>query len=217
MRLRCVHLFNRRHVGSCNPHGRQRPEPAFLAEVDMTLAALMNLLWTQHVIWTRQVIVSTLANIPDAQTAVARLLQNQQDIGTALSRFYGVAFGQAMAQLLTDHIQISLKLVPAAAAGNTSEVAKQDAAWHDNATQMALVLSSANPNWTFSDMRAMLFDHLKRTTDEAMARIHKDWTADIVAFDGVLQQALQMADMFAAGLSAQFGTNSCNASCRCAG
>ena len=105
----------------------------------MTLAALMNLLWTQHVVWTRQVIVSTLAGLPDTQTALARLLQNQQDIGNALGRFYGPAFGQAMAQLLTEHIQISLKVVSAAAAGDSATLATQDAAWHANASQMALV------------------------------------------------------------------------------
>lgn len=183
----------------------------------MTISSMMTRLWTAHVIWTRQVIVSTLASLPDAQTAIARLLQNQQDIGSAFGQFYGGAFGAAVAQLFTEHIQISLKLVSAAAAGNTAEASRQDDLWHQNSTQIAALLGSANHYWPVLDIQAMMFDHLKRTKAEATARIQQNWIADVAAFDGVLQQALHMADMFTSGICAQFGTTSCDASCRCAG
>jgi hypothetical protein len=155
-------------------------------------------LWTQHVVWTRQVIVSSLASLPDAPTAVARLMKNQEDIGAALGRIYGSAFGAAATQLLKEHIEISLVLVKAAAAGDAPEAERQWALWHDNADALGILLASANHAW--SGMRQMLYDHLRLTYLEAAARIEHNWPADVTAFDTVLDQAFAMAEMMAAGL-----------------
>jgi hypothetical protein len=53
-------------------------------------------------------------------------------------------------------------------------------------------------------MRQMLRDHLKLTTNEAVARFHGDWAGDITAYDAVHQQILQMADGLTMGLVTQF-------------
>ena len=50
----------------------------------------------------------------------------------------------------------------------------------------------------------MMLEHLKLTTDEAVARLTGDWSADIRAFDRVHLQALAMADMLSAGIIGQF-------------
>ena len=53
-------------------------------------------------------------------------------------------------------------------------------------------------------MKAMLREHLKLTTDEAVARLQGDWAADVAAYDQIHLQALGMADMLSSGLVAQF-------------
>jgi len=50
----------------------------------------------------------------------------------------------------------------------------------------------------------MMHDHLKLTTDEAVARLHGDWVGDVKAYDEVHQQILSMADMLSAGIINQF-------------
>ena len=163
------------------------------------MATTLDRLWAAHAFWTRQTITSTLANLPDAPTATARLLRNQRDIGAALAGRYGMGFGTRVAQLLTEHIQISLPLVKAAAAGDAGEVERQWIAWHRNADEMAALLASVNPAW--AGMRAMLYEHLKLTFEEAAARIAGNWTADVSAFDAVLEQAFEMAET----MQARFG------------
>jgi hypothetical protein len=49
-------------------------------------------------------------------------------------------------------------------------------------------------------MRAMMHDHLKLTTDEAVARLRGDWAGDVKAYDAVHNQILHMADMLSAGI-----------------
>ena len=49
-----------------------------------------------------------------------------------------------------------------------------------------------------------MHDHLKLTTDEAVARLHGDWARDVKAYDAVHQQILNMADMFSAGIVSQY-------------
>jgi hypothetical protein len=73
-----------------------------------------------------------------------------------------------------------------------------------NADEISGFLSKANPNWKLNDMKKMMHDHLKLTTDEAVARIKKDYDADIAAYDKVHNEILEMADMLTDGIVKQF-------------
>ena len=58
----------------------------------------MHKLWEDHIVWTRNVILNIMDDLPGTDQAVARLLQNQDDIGNAVKPFYGEAGGTAAAQ-----------------------------------------------------------------------------------------------------------------------
>ena len=49
-----------------------------------------------------------------------------------------------------------------------------------------------------------MHDHLKFTTDEAVARLHKNYDADVKAYDKVHEEILMMADMLTDGIVAQY-------------
>jgi hypothetical protein len=107
--------------------------------------------------------------------------------------------------LLKEHILIAAALIDAAKAG---DAAKQDDAtkrWSANADAIAAFLSGANPgNWPLPEMKSMMHKHLELTTAEVVARLKKDWTADISAYDDVQGQILKMADMLSTGIVKQF-------------
>jgi len=165
----------------------------------------MRKLWEDHIVWTRQFIVSAVADAPDKAAATERLLQNQVDIGNAIKPFYGDAAGEKLTTLLKEHITTAAEVVTAAKANDTAKLEDARKRWNANADDIATFLSGANPKaWPPAEMKKMMREHLDLTTAEAVARLHGDWAADIAAYDKVHMQILHMADMLSAGIISQF-------------
>ena len=162
-------------------------------------------LWEDHVTWTRVFIIAALADLPEANTAAQRLLQNQVDLGTAIKPFYGDEAGDQLTALLREHILIAADLLAAAKSGDTARFEDANTRWYDNANQIAAFLHGANPDhWLLSDMQAMMKTHLDLTLEEASARLNGDWAGDVAAYDKVHNEILDMADMLADGIIQQF-------------
>ena len=165
----------------------------------------MRRLWEDHVTWTRLAIISLVGGTPDTAASVGRLLQNQSDIGDAIKPFYGQAAGEELTRLLREHILIAADIIAAAKAGDQTALADAQARWTANADEIAAFLAAANPrSWDFDEMKTMLHEHLRLTTDEAVARLQGDWDADVAAYDEIHRQALGMADMLSDGIIRQF-------------
>ena len=165
----------------------------------------MRVLWEDHVTWTRLAVISLVAGTPDTQATVARLLKNQTDIGNAIKPFYGKSAGSALTGELRKHILIAADLIAAAKAGDQAKVAAEQARWRANADDIASLLSKANPqHWKRGDLRAMLNEHLRLTTQEVVARLQANWPADVAAYDRIHQHALGMADALSNGIVDQF-------------
>jgi hypothetical protein len=168
----------------------------------------MRKLWEDHIVWTRQFIVSAATdteNLPDVGPTTARLLANQTDIGNALKPFYGDAAGEQVTELLRDHILTAADLIAAAKAGDSSAADAASAAWYRNADDIATALNGLNPkHWPLADMQAHMKDHLDLTLEEALARLQGRYADDIAAYDEVHIQILAMADMLSDGIIAQF-------------
>lgn len=164
----------------------------------------MRMLWEDHIVWTRNVIFNIIDELPGTEAAVARLLQNQVDIGNAIKPYYGEAAGNQLTSLLQQHITIAADLLTALDDGNTAALNAANAQWLANADAIATFLSGANPAWAPEEMKAMMREHLALTTQEAIARKEGNYAADVVAYDAVHQQVLQMADMLSEGIISQF-------------
>jgi hypothetical protein len=168
----------------------------------------MRKLWEDHVVWTRQFIVSAAtegADLPDIGPTTDRLLANQTDIGNALKPYYGKTAGDEVTALLRDHILTAARLVAAAKAGDASEVSAASDAWYRNADDIATALNRLNPrHWPLAEMKIHMKEHLDLTLDEAVARLQGRYADDIAAYDRIHVQILGMADMLSDGIVAQF-------------
>jgi hypothetical protein len=164
----------------------------------------MRKLWTDHTVWTRDYIIAAVGDQPDAPAAATRLLKNQDDIGNAIAGYYGKAAGDKLTALLKDHINIAVDVVKFAKAGDKANQAQADAKWHKNAEDIADFLAKANPNWPKATLVDMMNKHLSTTTDEVVARLTKNWDADVRAWDAVYDHILVMSDALSDGIIKQF-------------
>jgi hypothetical protein len=170
-----------------------------------SLRSALNRLWTDHVVWTRMYVVAAIADMKaDAGAAANRLLQNQEHIGRAIVPFYGQGAGQKLTDLLKQHILIAVDLVDAAKQGDQARFAAEDAKWTSNAEEIASLLAGANPNWPKADVVDLLGQHLALTKNEAVARLKRDWNADVEAFDQIFTEILTVSGVLADGLLKQF-------------
>ena len=168
------------------------------------LRMAMHKLWEDHIVWTRNVILNIMDDLPGTEQAVNRLLSNQDDIGNAVKPFYGDAGGKELTRLLKEHITTAADLLKAAKTNNNSAFDAANKKWFANADEISNFLNKANPNWKLNDMKKMMNDHLTLTTEEAVARLKKDYVADVKAYDKVHEEILMMADMLTDGIIKQF-------------
>ncbi|MEO8626000.1 MAG: acetylglutamate kinase [Candidatus Limnocylindrales bacterium] len=188
-------------------------------------------LWTDHIQWTRGYIIDAVEgatispHIADAaysqigdlastlevikpksatDAAAVRLLKNQEDIGNAIVPYYGTDAGAALTKLLKDHIVIAVGLVENAKGGDQAAFAANDQKWTDNIRDIARFLSGANPAWPENDVFDLLNQHLNLTKGEVVARLQKNWAADVKVSDDLLAEAMVIADTLYDGLVAQF-------------
>jgi hypothetical protein len=169
------------------------------------LQSAMRKLWEDHTTWTRMFIISAVNNLPNKEATAARLMQNQVDIGDAMKPIYGDLVGSRLTALLKDHISTAADIISAAKRHDSNEVADQKQKWYGNSDQIADVLSNANPrNWSRSEMRSMMREHLDATLEEAVAELNGDFRTSVRKYDLVHTQILMMADMLTEGIISQF-------------
>lgn len=168
------------------------------------LRTTMHKLWTDHVVWTRMYIVSSLEDAPDADAAAARLLKNQEDIGDAIKPFYGDEAGDNLTALLKDHILIAVDIIDDVKAGNATSQEADEARWNENADDIASFLADANPYLPEATIQEALYMHLATTKEEVVARVNGNYTADIEAYDRIYDHILVMSDALSDGIVEQF-------------
>lgn len=178
-------------------------QPTMMSNLELRNA--MRMLWEEHIVYTRNFIISTLAGLEDAGPVAERLLRNQDDIGNAIKPVYGEEAGKKLAALLRDHILIAADIVNAAKAGDNDKLGKGQERWRKNADEIAVFLGGANPkNWPVPTLKDLLYKHLDYTTAEVVSRLKKDWAGDIKAYDQGHAHMLMFADALTDGILAQF-------------
>ena len=174
-------------------------------EKQIALRQAMRKLWEDHITWTRLVIVSTAAGLPDLDATTQRLLQNQADIGDALKTFYGDTAATKLTALLREHIIGAANVLAAAKAHDQAKLTAAKTAWYANADAIAAFLSSANAtSWTPAATQEMMKEHLDLTLAEAVDQLQGHYPESVADYDKVHDAILRMADMLSSGIIQQF-------------
>ena len=157
----------------------------------------MRKLWSDHVWWTRQVIVSVFGGLGDVAVALDRLHKNQVHIGDHFGARYGRGVANALKAALKEHIDIAAEIALVLKGGTATPQTLSDlqVAWDANAMRIAGALAPLNRHWTYDALLGQFRQHLMLTSNEAIARAQGKWADDLVNFDMILTQALAMADV----------------------
>ena len=168
------------------------------------LSKNMDLVWLEHILWTRMLLISIAENLADLDPTRARLLENPKNIADIFRKYYGNNVANIIQKLLTEHLVIGEKLIVALKNGNQKLAEELNTQWYKNADDMAEAFSSINPFYPKEEIRHMLYEHLRLTTDEVSNRLKKNYAADIKAYDMVQKEILKMSDFFVNGIVKQF-------------
>lgn len=184
--------------------GSNNPYDYWMSINQVNLLQNMNLAWIEHILWTRMLLISIAENLADLEPTKARLLENPKDIADIFKKYYGNNVANTIQKLLTEHLVIGGDLIVALKNGNQKSAQELNAKWYKNADDMAEAFSSINPFYPKEEIRHMLYEHLRLTTNEVSARLKKDYSADINAYDIVQKEILQMSKFFVNGIVKQF-------------
>lgn len=164
----------------------------------------MRALWQEHVGWSRVLVVVSIAGLPDTATARARLGDNQAAIGDAFGPYYGPGASETLSALLDDHVTLAARVVLDAKARNVNGLSDSSELWYANADRIAAFFAAASPSWPFERLRSMLRTLLDRSMAQVTSRLAADWSTDTSAYDAVEASSLELSDVLADGIVAQF-------------
>lgn len=161
-------------------------------------------LWVDHTLWSRSFIISDVDSLGDKDAVLQRLLKNQDDIGNSIKPYYGEEAGNKLAALLREHIELAGKVIEAAKSNNKTDLDKYNKLWHTNADEIAKFLASINPNLSESELKDMLYIHLRYLTKQTTYRLNKDWDKEIADFDKNEDHMIHFADIISKGTIKEF-------------
>lgn len=169
-----------------------------------SLKAAERKLWIEHVLWTRNYIVSDLSSLEDKAPVLERLLKNQQDIGESIKPFFGEEAAKELTDLLKEHIALGGQVIDAAKNNNKPDLEKYNKLWYENADKISNYLSSINPKYSNKVLKDMLYKHLQFVTDQVTSYLSKDWETHIDAYDKGQEHMINFADILVDGIVKQF-------------
>jgi hypothetical protein len=164
-------------------------------------------LWVGHVFWVRNVALATrLGDAEAAKVAEENVVKNARAIADAIIPLYGKPAADKLFGRLAGHYGAVKGYMIAAYAsdktGNEAAVDKIKA----NAVEIAVFLSSANPNLPKDTLVSLLFAHGGHHIGQIDAFAVKDYTGEAQIWAAMNEHMLMIADALGKGIVKQFPT-----------
>jgi hypothetical protein len=164
----------------------------------------MKRLWLENMSYTRNFIISSLADLPDLPKLKERLNKNHSDIAEEFKTFYGNIVAENVAEILQKHITTTEEIVKVVNKGTQEQFLEINARWEANAEELAEFLNIKMPKIAKQTFSNMFYKQLTATSGQIVARVKKDWDSDFAYFDKGLVNVQVIAETLADGLMKQF-------------
>lgn len=181
------------------------PNAAKVAE----LKGVLRDLYINHIFWVRDLVVSTRLGQKIAVSEADEYgLKNAQAIGRSIAPFYGQAAGEKFATLFVGHYSAVKAYMNAAFANNFRGNAALKKAALDkltkNANDIAVFVSSANPNLPKATVSGVLTTHVQQHVMSINATAKKDWSGEADMWGPMVKVIYTLSDALADGIAKQF-------------
>ena len=179
--------------------------PAKVAELKMALRDL----YVGHIFWVRSLVIPTrFGDKAAASEADEYGLKNAKAIGQSIAPIYGQAAGEKFATLFVGHYSAVKDYMKAAFANNFKGNASLKNAAVDklkkNGTEIAVFVSSANPNLPKETVYGLLLTHAQQHIMSIEATAKRDWAAEADMWDPMVKHIYTISDALADGIAKQF-------------
>jgi hypothetical protein len=162
-------------------------------------------LWVGHIFWVRNVAAETLAgNKAAAAAAENEVVANAKQIAASIEPFYGKAASDKLFNLLARHYGAIKGYLEATAADSHT---KQDTAMKsltDNADEIAVFLSGANPNLPRDTVRGLFLAHGSHHVQQIQQLHDKQYPQEAQTWEAMKEHMYVIADALAGALAKQF-------------
>jgi len=181
------------------------PNPAKVAELRMALRDL----YLNHIVWVRALVVATrLGDKGAAGEADEYGLKNAKAIGQSIAPIYGQAAADKFTTLFVGHYAAVKGYMAAAFANNFKGNPALKKAAVDrlvkNADDIAVFVSSANPNLPKATVYGLLLTHGQQHLMAIDAAAKKDWAGEADMWDPMVKHIYTISDALAGGIAKQF-------------
>jgi hypothetical protein len=197
----CFSVVNPVHAQHSQHDAKAAPASAAVLQ---TGAALRDL-WMGHVFWVRNVVLETGAGNTAAATAAEQeVVANAKQISAAIEPYYGKAASDKLFGLLAGHYGAVKQYLEAT---NANSKPGQDSAMKNltgNAGDIAVFLSSANPNLPLETLRGLLLAHGSHHVQQIQQLHDKQYAQEAKTWAAMKNHMYVIADAMAAALVKQF-------------
>lgn len=161
-------------------------------------------LWMEYMTWTRNYIVSAVADLNDKQYIVQKLLEIADGFGNAFKRIYNNEAGERFKNLLKDHIILGIDIVDNTIAGNQEKVEELKKLKDANVEAIALMLSGLSKYFDYTTIKSLFQEKSNLLSELLQKRISQQYSEELSVYNLLTQQASKLADTMGEAVNKQF-------------
>ncbi|HYM36513.1 MAG TPA: hypothetical protein VET48_14030 [Steroidobacteraceae bacterium] len=184
--------------------GQSALAAANVEKVADTRAALRDL-WSEHVVWVRNVVLAQLdKNAQQTAAAETQVVANARQIADSIAPFYGQAAANQLFDLLKGHYGAIRQYFDASSANDKNAESKAKDALVSNAGAIAKFLSGANPNLPYDTVNGLLVAHGGHHLAQIDQLKAKHYTEEATNWIAMRKHMNTIADAIAGAIAKQF-------------
>lgn len=171
-----------------------------LSHEQVNLLNIFQRLWYEHIIWTREFLISTAFDFKNLDAVTKRLLENPVDFAKAFNPLFGAQMAMTFQKLLTEHLLTGAGFLNAIKARDTKTAKEEREKWYANSDDISSFLQHSNPYWSKNTWQSLFYSHLEMIELDFIQLLSGKYTDSINQYDAMQDEAMQMADYMAFGI-----------------